>query len=259
MNRREMIKVAYQTPPKNEVIDEIDALFKQAAGEEWLGLLEKDPKISKVLAGLPAGPQGQVRNILQDMFSTPDQIKSVIGGDLSSVARGSLKSSGYLPSDIPRGVPNKILGTAGKILTSAAPVMVAGAGLYGLSNLINYVKDRSKNRKLSAAKSEAFNELSKDPAFKGVDKKELKKVFDLYADVSPMVVNHPILASSLLKDYGNMGGSFAPQTLKTLGEIYANKEKAMQTGIQARNTGWMLAASDPQKLRNLITESNRGQ
>ena len=256
MNRREMVKMAYQMPPKNEVVDEIDKLFKQAAGpsldDEWMSLITSDPMLSKSVSKLPPQAKKQVLESMVQSITGASESKSPLGAAMGPAVMSRLQETGFLPSKSPQGFGAKIKGIAGKTLMSAAPVMVAGAGLYGMGNLINYVKEKNKANKQEAAKSTAFQQLIKDPSLRGMDKKELKQVFDLYADVSPMVVNHPILASSLLKDIGSASAAVNATTLKSLGEIYKNKEQAADYTTKKNNMGWMLASSDPSKLRSLI-------
>ena len=254
MNRREMIKMAYQTPPKNEVVDEIDKLFKQAAliDDEWMKVITSDPMLSKSVSKLPPEAKKQVLSEMAGVLSGAQPQNSAIAKAVELPVLSRLRDTGYLPSTTPVGVGSKIKGIAGKTLMAAAPIMTAGAGLYGLSNLINYVKDKSKASAMEKAKNKAFEQLSKDPSLKEMDKKELKQVFDLYSDVSPMIVDHPILASALLKDLGGTSAAVNATTLKSLGEIYKNREQALDFGAKRQQHGWMLAASDPSKLRNLI-------
>ena len=255
MNRREMIKMAYQAPPKNEVIDEIDKLFKQAspADEDWMKIITADPMLSKSLGKLPEGARQQAAQAMVSSItgSKPDELGG-LAKSMSGPVLSRLQATGHLPTTSLGGLKDRILGAGGKALMGAAPIMVAGAGLYGLSSLINMVKEKYKENKFEADKATAFGKLLKDPTLSSQDPKKLKEIFDLYADVSPMVINHPVLASSILQDLGGVGAAANTMTLKSLGEIYKNREQASVYGTQNRNQGWTLAATDPQKLRNLI-------
>lgn len=254
MNTREMIKQAYKTPPKNEVIDEIDKLFKQAADLPtesptggWDAILRSDPKISKALAALPKAEAEVVMNAMKSNL-TP----SGLAGEVKGPVMDRLRSSGFIPSNTPVGIGSKILSTGGKILSNAAPVMVAGAGLFGLSSLINSVKENSKENKFNKEKEQAFQQLIKSPNLKGMDKRNLKPIFDLYSDVSPLVVKHPLLAESMLREVGTGEAAINPAILKQLGELWLNKEKALGEGVRSKQTGWSLASTDPTKVKNLI-------
>jgi hypothetical protein len=264
MNRREMIKMAYQAPPKNEVIDEIDMLFKKAAissdpqvalAREWTGILQGDKGIAKSLSKLPPNAKQSVLDaMVANLTSQSGQSMSPLAKEVSTQTFGALQSGGYLPSGASSKLGQRALGATTKALGAAAPIMLAGAGLYGLSGLINYVKEKSKAKKFEAAKANAFESLAKDPALRGVDKKELKQVFDLYADVSPLVTEHPILASSVLRDLGGTANAANTNTLKTLSDLYNSKMKTEAEIAKAKNLGWTSVSSDPTKIRALIRE-----
>lgn len=251
MNRREMIKLAYQTPPKNEVVDEIDVLFKKAAAEDWEKLLMSDKKIADAIKKLPPLAQGDAIKAMSAGVASPD----ALGKALTPIGISSLQAGGYLPTQGTSKLSQKALGATTKALGAAAPIMLAGAGLCGLSGLINYVKEKSKAKKFEAAKENAFETLAKDPAVRGMtDKKKLREIFDLYADVSPLVAEHPILASSVFQDLGGTATAANPNTLKMLGDLYANKMKAKADVERAKNLGWTSVSSDPSKIRALIKE-----
>jgi len=261
MNKREMIKMAYQAPPKNEVIDEIDKLFKKAADApyiphpadaEWRSLIASDPMLSKSISKLPPLAKEDALKSMVNSLTGRGGEGAGLTKSMSDPVLSRLRTTGYLPKAPGSAFGEKALAVGGKALTGAAPIMLAGAGLYGLSSLINLVKDKAKANKFESDKSTAFGKLMKDPSLSGQDKKQLEEIFDLYADVSPMVVEHPILASSIFKDLGGVGAAANTATLKSLGEIYKNREQAADFNTKNRNQGWTMAASDPQKLRSLI-------
>lgn len=253
MNAREMIKQAYKTPPKNEVVDEIDKLFKQAADpvevatKGWDAILKADPKISKALATLQPAEAEVVMNAMKSNL-TP----SGLAGEVKGPVMDRLRAGGFIPSNTPSNIGQKLLSGGGKILSNAAPVMLAGAGLFGLSSLINSIRDSSKEKEFASQKEKAFNQLISSPGMKNMDKRNLKPIFDLYSDVSPLVVKHPMLAESLLREVGTGEAAINPAILKQLGELWLNKEKSTGESTKAKQTGWSLSASDPTKIRSLI-------
>jgi hypothetical protein len=250
MNRREMVKMAYQAPPKNEVVDEIDMLFKKAAVEDWANLLMSDKGISTAINRLPDSVRGEALKAMSQGVSNSE----ALGKALSPIGISSLQSGGYLPSGASSKLGQRALGATTKALGAAAPIMLAGAGLYGLSGLINYVKEKSKAKKFEAAKANAFESLAKDPALRDIPKNKLRQVFDLYADVSPLVTEHPILASSVLQELGGLNTAVNTGTLKSLGDLYNSKMKTEAELAKAKNLGWTSVSSDPTKIRALIRE-----
>lgn len=262
--RRELLKEAFVAKKNTEALDQVDALMKIASLDETVEkALLSNKKIGKILGKLDdAGKMEMMAAMKGSVGLAPPtgfsgKINEPLQGYVGMPVRSALESAGIIPSSKPTGMLGRVGSVGGKILGTALPTMVAGAGLYGLDKLVKHFKEKSEKEKFESSKQDALARLLKDnPAMRSVPKDQMKQIFDAYADVSPLVTKHPIIASAVMEELGSGGkATVAPQVLKQLADIWSAREKAKSEVAKSNEYGWYQAARDPQKLRNLIGDT----
>lgn len=138
----------------------------------------------------------------------------------------ALQEKGFLPSySEPFSVRAKK--TVSNALLNGLPVLAGGLMTAGIGYVSSAIASRRAKKQMEEKGSNLAKDLAKTPEFKAFGPERIQQVIDVYSTVNPDIVNQPLLLKAMLRDAGTPEAAVNPQFIKTLGEMYASKQRTM--------------------------------